>query len=163
MDQLDPSQGDVRIRDVEDGDIKVFFDHQRDPEATRMAAFPAREWEVFAAHWRKLRADDTVVKRTILVAGQVAGNVVSWEQSGRRQVGYWVGHDHWGRGVATRALALFLGHVRSRPLYADVAVHNIGSMRVLERCGFRRAPRPETRPSTAAADDVEEVAFVLET
>jgi RimJ/RimL family protein N-acetyltransferase len=163
MVQFGPSQGDVHIRDVEDGDIKAFFDHQRDPEATRMAAFPAREWEAFAAHWRKLRADDTVVKRTILVAGQVAGNVVSWEQSGRRQVGYWVGRDHWGRGVATRALSLFLGHVRSRPLYADVAVHNIGSMRVLERCGFRRAPRPEARPSAAAADHVEEVAFVLET
>jgi len=154
------SPGDVRIRDVRDGDVEVFFEHQRDPGAVRMAAVPSREWEAYAAHWRRLRADDTVVKRTILVDGQVAGNLVSWEQSGRRQVGYWVGRDHWGRGVATRALALFLTHVRSRPLYADVAVHNIGSMRVLEHCGFRRVDSG-TSPS-APVDGVEEVTFVLE-
>jgi hypothetical protein len=32
----------VRLRAVEDHDLGVFFDHQTDPEATEMAAFPAR-------------------------------------------------------------------------------------------------------------------------
>ncbi|HSK97691.1 MAG TPA: GNAT family N-acetyltransferase [Euzebyales bacterium] len=154
--------GVVAVRDVGDGDVEVFFEHQRDPEATRMAAFPAREWEVFVAHWRRLRADATVVTRTVLVDGQVAGNVVSWEQSGRRRVGYWIGREHWGRGVATRALGLFLGQLRTRPLYADVAVHNVGSMRVLERCGFERVHEAERGATRSAADDVEEVTFVLE-
>jgi RimJ/RimL family protein N-acetyltransferase len=152
---------DVRIREVRDGDMEVFYEHQRDPEATRMAAFPSRGWDAFAAHWRRVRADDTVVTRTILVDGQVAGNIVSWEKAGRRQVGYWVGRDHWGHGVATRALALFLAHVPSRPLYADVAAHNIGSIRVLERCGFRPASVPDHEPA-AQHDDVEEAHFVLE-
>jgi Zn-dependent protease with chaperone function/RimJ/RimL family protein N-acetyltransferase len=151
---------DVRIREVRDGDIAVFYDHQRDPEATRMAAFPAREWDAFAAHWRRVRAADTTVTRTIVVDGQVAGNVVSWAQAGRRQVGYWVGREHWGRGVATTALALFLQHVSARPLHADVAAHNIGSIRVLERCGFRPAAGPDRE--SAAQDDIEELHFVLE-
>jgi mannose-6-phosphate isomerase-like protein (cupin superfamily) len=39
----------------------------------------------------------------------------------------------------TQALAGFLGHVDTRPLYAQVASHNAASIRVLENCGFRTA------------------------
>jgi RimJ/RimL family protein N-acetyltransferase len=58
---------------------------------------------------------------TIVVDGNVAGNIVSSEQSGKRLVGYGVGRDYWGRGVATAALLEFLGHETTRPLYAYVA------------------------------------------
>ena len=72
----------------------------------------------------------------ILVNGQVAGNIGSWPQDGVRLVGYWLGKEHWGKGVATRALIEFLHLVTERPLYAHVAKHNAGSIRVLEKCGF---------------------------
>ncbi len=68
---------------VEDQDLDVFFDHQADPEAVEMAAFPTRNKDQFAAHWAKTRADDTAVLRTIVADGTVAGNIVSWEQDGR--------------------------------------------------------------------------------
>jgi RimJ/RimL family protein N-acetyltransferase len=77
-----------------------------------------------------------VAKKTILLDGQVAGNIGSWPQDGVRLVGYWVGKEHWGRGVASRALAEFLRVVTERPLHAHVAKHNVGSIRVLEKCGF---------------------------
>ena len=70
--------------------------------------------------------------------GTVAGNIASWEQDGQRLLGYWVGREHWGRGVATQALAQFARQVTARPLYAHVAVHNAGSVRVLEKCAFQR-------------------------
>jgi RimJ/RimL family protein N-acetyltransferase len=101
-----------------------------------MAAFPARERDTFMAHWDRVLADDTVVKKTILLDGRVVGNVVSFEHSGEREVGYWIGREHWGRGVATRALRMFLAHDGTRPLYARVAGHNVASIRVLEKCGF---------------------------
>jgi len=41
----------VFLRDVVEGDLPDFFDHQRDPEATRMAAFPARDRDAFMVHW----------------------------------------------------------------------------------------------------------------
>jgi RimJ/RimL family protein N-acetyltransferase len=88
------------------------------------------------AHWAKILADATVITQTILLDGQVAGNIVSWEQFGERDVGYWIGKQHWGKGIATRALAAFLGQVKARPLYAHVAKHNRASIRVLENCGF---------------------------
>ena len=128
---------DVRLRDVIEDDLPIFYEHQLDPDATRMAAFPARDREAFMAHWARILADSTVSKQAILFDGQVAGNIVSWEQSGEREVGYWLGKPYWGQGVATRALSAFLGQVRVRPLYAHVAKHNLASCRALEKCGFR--------------------------
>ena len=126
------------MRDVTGEDLDIFFDHQRDPVANEMAAFPAREHRAFMDHWTaNVLGDDTAGKRTILLDGEVVGNILSWADSGGTLVGYWVGRDHWGRGVASRALALFLTEVETRPLHAHVAKHNAGSIRVLEKCGFR--------------------------
>jgi RimJ/RimL family protein N-acetyltransferase len=159
MFEADLPHNDVQIRDVEDADLDTFFEQQLDPEATRMAAFPARERDAFMAHWAKIRADRTVDLRTISVGGRVAGNIVSWDQDGKREVGYWIGRPFWGRGIASSALALFLDVVAARPLYAYVAAHNAGSIRVLEKCGFRRVPAQDVQPATAG--EVEEVMLVL--
>ena len=147
------------LRPVLETDLPTFFGHQQDPGAAAMAAVPTREWDAFLVHWR-----DNVIPnqagevRTILVDGQVAGYVASWEQDDRRLVGYWIGREFWGRGVATSALREFLeSHELHRPIHAFVALSNIGSIRVLEKCGFRRAGEPET-----GEDGVTEVLFVLE-
>ncbi len=126
----------VQLRAVTDADLPIFFEHQRDPAATRMADFPAREWDAFQAHWAKTRADPANILQTILVDGQVAGYLGSWEHDGTRELGYWLGRAYWGRGIATQALAAFLRQVPVRPLYAYVAQHNTGSRRVLEKNGF---------------------------
>jgi RimJ/RimL family protein N-acetyltransferase len=150
----------VRLRSVEDRDLDVFFDHQADPQAVEMAAFPARDKDQFAAHWAKVRADDTLVVRTIVADGMVAGNIGSWPENGQQLLGYWVGRECWGRGVATQALALFVEEVSIRPLYAHVAVHNVGSIRVLDKCGFRR-DRVQEAKAPAPDDGIEEFIFVL--
>jgi RimJ/RimL family protein N-acetyltransferase len=126
------------LRDVTQADLPVFFEHQRDPIAARMAAFPSREREAFMEHWQaKVLGNPANEAKTIVVDGQVAGNVVSWEQGGRRLVGYWIGREHWGKGIATRALLEFLTHETTRPVHAWVAEDNVASIRVLEKCGFR--------------------------
>jgi RimJ/RimL family protein N-acetyltransferase len=150
----------VRLRSVEDRDLEVFFDHQADPRAAEMAAFPARDKDQFAAHWAKVRADETLVARTIVADGRVAGNIGSWQESGQQLLGYWVGREYWGRGVGTQALALFVDEVSIRPLYAHVAVHNVGSIRVLSKCGFRR-DRAQEAKAPAPEDGIEEFIFVL--
>ncbi len=130
--------GDIVLRDVTEGDLAIFFEHQRDPVANRMADFPPRDRDAFKAHLTKILADESVTKKTILFEGRVAGNVVCFEQDGKREVGYWIGREYWGKGVATQALSVFLSHVEElrRPLHAGVAKHNIASIRVLEKCGF---------------------------
>ncbi len=129
--------GAVTLREVQDEDLPIFFLHQSDPESNRMASFPARDQAAFDAHWAKIRADTSIVLRTILVEGHVAGNLVSFEQVGAREVGYWIGREFWGRGIATRALMQFLDLITVRPLHAVLAPHNVASRRVLEKCGFR--------------------------
>ena len=136
MDSRPAQTSDIRLRDVEVSDIEIFYEQQLDPEATTMAAFPARDRESHLAHWNKILKDSSCITRTIVASGQVAGNIGSWVEDEQREIGYWIGKAHWGRGVATSALEQFLQVVEDRPLYAWVARHNSGSMRVLEKCGF---------------------------
>jgi RimJ/RimL family protein N-acetyltransferase len=128
------------LREVTEEDVFIFFEHQRDEVALRMAAFPSREREAFLSHWRTNVLRPENLNRTIVVeGGAVAGYTGSWSQDGKRLVAYWLGREHWGKGIATRALAEHLTLEAVRPLHAWVAVGNAGSIRVLEKCGFRRA------------------------
>jgi RimJ/RimL family protein N-acetyltransferase len=101
-----------------------------------MAAFPARDRKEHLAHWHEILDDDTVISRSIVFGEAVAGNIVSWIQDGKREVGYWMGRAFWGKGIATSALRSFLEVDVERPLFAWVARHNAGSIRVLEKVGF---------------------------
>ena len=126
----------IILRPVTVSDLPIIYDQQADPESSAMAAFPSRDREAFDAHWAKIMANEKVILRTIEVDGHVAGHLVSWEMEEGREVGYWLGMEFWGKGIATEALSQFLGVVQTRPLFAHVAKHNIGSRRVLEKCGF---------------------------
>jgi RimJ/RimL family protein N-acetyltransferase len=151
---------EIRLRDVTEADLPIFFEQQLDPEATRMAAFPARDRETFMEHWTGILANRTIIKQTIVVDGQVAGNLVSFQQLGEPQVGYWLGKAYWGKGIATQALSLFLEQIKRRPLYAHVAKHNIASIRVLEKCGFKICGQEIGFPD-ADGNEVEEVILEL--
>lgn len=126
----------VSLRDVIESDLPVFYQHQADPDAARLAAFPARDKAAFDAHWAKALADKTAVIKTIVWDGNVAGNIVSWEQSGDRKIGYWIGKNYWGKGIASAALSQFLKHDSVRPLKAHVGKLNVASIRVLQKGGF---------------------------
>ena len=58
------------------------------------------------------------------------------------EMGYWLGEDFWGRGLATRAAAAasewaFTEYKLTR-VFALVFAHNLASIRVLEKAGFER-------------------------
>jgi RimJ/RimL family protein N-acetyltransferase len=151
---------DVELRAVMPGDLPIFFDHQRDPQANEMAAFPPREREAFMTHWARVLADETNMTRTVLADGAIAGNVVSFDRLGEREVGYWIGRDQWGKGIATAALAAFLLQDRTRPLTARVATINAGSIRVLRKCGFVVVDADDEDPDPLG-DGIEETVLRL--
>jgi RimJ/RimL family protein N-acetyltransferase len=147
----------VILREVGLGDLPVIFEHQRDPEAARMAAFTPRELPAFMEHWKtKILGEPTACARAVVEGTQVAGFVVTWTQADRRLLGYWIGRAFWGRGLATAALAEFVARVEPiRPLEASVATSNVGSIRVLQKCGFELVPG-----SRVIGDDgIEEVCY----
>ena len=147
------------LRDVIESDLPILFSHQLDPDATRMAAFPARDWSNFLAHWQtKVLGNPATCHRTIVCDGVVVGYISSWPDGERRLVGYWIGREHWHRGFATAALTEFLGQDHTRPLHAIVAAHNAGSIRVLEKGGFVR----EGDATTPSEDGVVELHYRLD-
>ena len=145
----------VSLRDVEQSDLALFFEHQRDPVAVAMVMFKSRDQAAFGEHWAKLLADSSKLKKTIVVEGQVVGNIGSWTSDGKREIGYWIDRAFWGRGIATEALSAFLRLEETRPLYAGVAKHNAASIRVLQKCGFTLLGSEET------SDDAEPTHVLL--
>jgi RimJ/RimL family protein N-acetyltransferase len=128
----------VRLRDAEAADLEVFFEQEHDPEAVRRSRFAPRGREAFMTHWTtSVLGDPTVFVQTVTVDGAPAGHIVAWWERDRRFIGYWFGRSFWGRGIGTEALALFLRSEATRPLYADPFSGNTGSVRLLERSGFR--------------------------
>ncbi|MFE7104770.1 GNAT family N-acetyltransferase [Streptomyces sp. NPDC057575] len=129
----------IALREVRADDLPLFFTFMSDPESVRTAAFTSEDptdRHAFDAHWQRILADGSVVMRTVLADGAVAGSAGVYGPPGDRQVTYWIDRALWGRGLATAALSALLDVVPERPLHARAAADNTGSRRVLEKCGF---------------------------
>ena len=80
------------------------------------------------------------------VAGEAVGSIgIERRTDVQRcsaEVGYWLAEAHWGRGIATEALRAVTAAALAEPdlwrLDATVFAWNTASMRVLEKCGYRR-------------------------
>jgi RimJ/RimL family protein N-acetyltransferase len=152
------------LREVRDEDLPLLFEQWADPVAVHMAAFTApdhMDWDAFERRWSRLRADETVLARVIVVVDDVAGTIGSWGEPGEREVTYWIGRSYWGKGIASNALNAFLALDRSRPLHARVASDNVASRRVLEKCGFR-VIATERNVAEARSAEIEELVLRLE-
>jgi RimJ/RimL family protein N-acetyltransferase len=153
----------VVLRDVAESDLPIVFEHQKDPEASRMAAFLPRDpsdRDAFLTHWRRILSDPTVITKAVLWKGHVAGTVGSYLRDGKPQVTYWIGKEFWGNGIATQAMTEFLRIVNNRPLYASTASDNVASIRVLEKCGFAKRGSSKAFAKTRGAE-IDEVFFEL--
>lgn len=131
----------LSLRPLEDADLDVIYEQMKDPQSVRMAAFTAADpadRRAFLAHMSRLRDDPSSFHRVIDVDGTVAGTIASFKIDDRTEVTYWVDRRQWGRGIASAALQTFLAMTTQRPLFARAASDNAGSLRVLEKCGFRR-------------------------
>lgn len=154
---------EVVLREVQDSDLPVFYRQTNDPEAARMAAFTPEDpadRASFDAHWERIRSSADTLTRTVLADGAVAGSAAVYGHPGSREVTYWIDRAYWGRGVATAALRELLAQVPERPLYARAAADNAGSLRVLEKCGFRESARARGY-ANARGEEIEEVVLLL--
>src|SRR4051812_19358896 len=97
----------VSLRPVKADDLPIFFVHQLDPEACMLAAFPSRDREAFFTHWtNNILGNPAALNRTILAGDQVVGNIGAWTDaaSNDRLIGYWIGREFWGQGIASTAM-----------------------------------------------------------
>jgi RimJ/RimL family protein N-acetyltransferase len=127
----------ILLRPVLEADLPILFQQQLDPDAVAMSAYPAKDKGEFTRHWEGILKNKAIVARTIIYKDKIAGHIICWKEGKYEQrVGYWIGKQFWGRGVATSALQEFLTEVKVRPLFAEVANHNLASKHVLEKNGF---------------------------
>jgi len=128
------------LRPVEPADLDAIFEQMRDPESVRMAAFTAKDPNdrgAFDAHIAKILSSPDNWMRVITRDSRLVGTVGSWVSEGVTEITYWIDRACWGQGIATAALRLLLEEIPARPIRARAASDNAGSLRVLEKAGFR--------------------------
>lgn len=87
---------------------------------------------------------DNAVTKVIDYQGIFVGSVGITPQTGWKghsaEIGYWVGEQYWGKGIATEALRIMsdiaFSRLKYQRLFAPVLAPNKASMRVLEKCGY---------------------------
>jgi hypothetical protein len=68
-----------------------WFEHSRDREAIRMAAFTSPEADdrtKFERRWARLRSDGSTTNRIVEIDGRVVGHIASFDLEGHREVTY---------------------------------------------------------------------------
>src|SRR5207302_10270613 len=88
--------GQLVLREIEDRDLGVLFEHSSDRDAIRMAAFTSPEFDdrtSFERRWARLRSDSSTTNRVIEIDGRVVGHIAGFDLEGRREVSYWIGRE----------------------------------------------------------------------
>jgi RimJ/RimL family protein N-acetyltransferase len=153
----------VALRPVEAGDLDAIFDQMRDPESVRMAAFTAddpNDRSAFDAHMEKILSAPENTFLAIVRDARLVGTIASYPWDGVTEVTYWIDRSFWGQGIATQALGLLLKEISVRPIRARAASDNPGSLRVLQKAGFRPIGT-EVSFAPARAAEIEETILEL--
>lgn len=131
----------IRLRPTRAGDLPALFEFQCDPESNAMAGTKPRTREAFFAAWEGFLTNPNINGRVIETDGEggpeIVGSIACFQADGHNAVGYWIARRHWGKGIASRALAMFLQEEPRRPLLATAASSHAASRHILEKCGFR--------------------------
>jgi RimJ/RimL family protein N-acetyltransferase len=153
----------LSLRPIEARDYDAIFEQARDPESVYMAAFTAadpNDRAAFNAHMAKIMSSSQNRNRAIICDFRLVGTIASYISEGATEVTYWIDRACWGQGIASRALSLLLEEIPVRPIRARVASDNAGSLRVLQKAGFRRIGT-EVAFAPARAAEIEETILEL--
>jgi len=131
----------IKLRPLEDADLDLLFEWERDARAVELAAFTRADPSdrvAFDSHYERIRGDPDVTLRAIDDGTGLVGTIGSFTMEGTREVTYWIDSARWGEGIASAALQALLALETIRPIFARVVEHNVGSATVLTRAGFTR-------------------------
>ncbi len=155
---------EVKLRKTQKSDLEFFFQFQLDKEASYLAAFTPKDptdKEAYFEKYTKHLNDPTINMQTILVDATIAGSIAKFEMEGDAEITYWIDKKFWGQGIATIALKNLLIVESARPIFGRVAFDNIGSQKVLEKCGFVKVGEDRGFANARQAE-IEEFIYKLE-
>ena len=154
----------LKLIQTQPADLEHFFQFQLDAEANYLAAFTAKDptdKTAYLVKYTKLLDDPTVNMQTIWHGETIIGSIAKFEIEGDAELTYWIDKAYWGKGIATAALKRLLALVTIRPIFGRVAFDNIGSQRVLEKCGFIRIGK-DVGFANARQQETEEFIYKLD-
>lgn len=117
---------------------KKIWDNVRDRLPFPYTKKDAKEWLTL------VKKQETVTTFCLEADGQLAGSIgfTLKEDVYRKnaEIGYFVGEEYWGQGVATEAVRQLVDYMQKNfdltRIYAEVFEYNKASMKVLEKNGF---------------------------
>lgn len=147
--KLRAPNGDWRIRPFDLADVPYLARQANDARVASMLQdrFPhpydrddAEEWITFTAS-QEPRCNFAIAAEGRVIGG--IGLMLGQDIYARgAEMGYWLGHAYWGKGIASWAVEAFSGWALDNydllRLEARVFANNPASARVLEKCGFER-------------------------
>ena len=137
----------ITLRDYEKSDTArlVLLANNKKVSKYLVDTFPYPYTQQDAEWWIETgsKANGAITK-VIQTNGEFVGSVgirpqLGWKKHGA-EIGYWLGEDYWGQGIAAEAVRIMTDHATSRlnykKVFAPVFHPNKASMRVLEKCGY---------------------------
>jgi RimJ/RimL family protein N-acetyltransferase len=157
-------EGDIALVEFQDSDLEPLFNFQDDEEAQKLAG-GGRTYDTledFTAFMQDAR-DKGAEFQTILQEGEPVGYIAAFDRFEKREISYWIGREFWGKGIGTKAVAIWLERfdVPSAGLYARVMDDHPASARVLEKNGFT-VDSKDSFFSELRGEDVNETLYVIQ-
>lgn len=153
----------IELRKTVIADLELLFQFQLDEEACFMAGFMSKGHEdknAYIEKYKKFLSDPTIHMQTIWLNENIVGSVAKYVMDGHAEITYWIDKQYWGQGIATCALNEFLNLEITRPIFGRAAFDNVGSQRVLEKCGFVKVGT-DRGFALARKEEIEEVIYKL--
>ena len=98
----------VELREIVEEDVDALCAFQDDPVIVKSGFVPHRPPGVFHEHMRKTKLNAGSIGRSIWVDGVLVGSIMKFFRGGVHEVGYLLGREFWGRGIASVALEQML-------------------------------------------------------
>lgn len=145
----------VLLRPLETEDAKSLQENINDPDIYKYTLTIPHPYEMSHAEWWINETQKRINEKKayelgieLKETGKIIGGMGICRIDAAKdsaEVGYWLGKDYWGKGIATEALDLLIcfafNELKLHRLYANTFIDNIGSQRVLEKAGFAREGR----------------------
>ena len=138
----------VRLRPYQLADAKELAIKANNPKIARYLTdgFPHPYTEQHAIEFiQKSQAQSPTQVFAIIVNDELVGGIGIHPQEDimrlNAELGYWVAEDFWGKGIATEAIQQIVTYAFHNfeilRIFARPFGSNVGSQRVLEKCGFK--------------------------
>jgi ribosomal-protein-alanine N-acetyltransferase len=137
----------IKLRGMESEDKNLLIRYLNNQDVVRFLSskIPQPYTDQDAEWWVEVGSKQGGTVRAIEYHGLFCGVIGAvrqhFEYSHCAEIGYWLGREYWGKGIATEAVIkltqLVFADSKLQRLYAPVFSANKASMRVLEKAGYK--------------------------